>query len=78
MDPSCTSQVLPGPSGPVGQRILDTLENWGQGLLGKASIWIPAPVRAIRTREDKKGVAPMENGMPGLLVFSGVVALGLD
>ena len=79
MDPFCASQVLPGLLGPAGQRIIDTLETWGWGLLGEAStIWIPVPIRAIGTREDEKGVAPIENGTPGLLVFSGVVALGLD
>ena len=57
MDPSCASQVLPGPLDLAGQRILDTLENWGQGLLGEASVWIPASVRAFGTREDEKGVA---------------------
>lgn len=65
--PSCASQVFPGPSEPVGQRIV-----WislYSGFVDEGAASISAFCRGIGTSEDENGDAPGEYGTLGLLVL---------
>lgn len=71
--PSWASQLFPGPSGPEGHSMFWILLKLGSDEDGDASIC--ALERGTGTRDDEKGVAPVENGTLGLLVLLSVVLL---
>lgn len=65
--PSCASQVLSGPSGPAGQRIVWMLLY--SGFVDEGAASISAFCRGIGTSDDENGDAPGEYGTLGLLVL---------
>ena len=60
------NQVLPGPSPPAGQRMLEILLNPDSDEDGLATT--SAMMRGRGTREEENGNAPVEKGTLGLLV----------
>lgn len=66
LNPSLASHVCPGPSSPVGHKIVLISLKFGSSDEGAASIC--APCKGIGTREEENGVAPGENVTFGLLV----------